>query len=762
MRAIAHRVGAAAVALFLAACADNPAAPDVIEGRFERLPASGGIDFESFNLGNINGQNGWSKTGGFDVAVVANSGAPASFGTQSLRISNAVTGGSFGDQTFSQRLTDEAGETSAYEAAPSGTRQARFETEFEFSSTSPTEQVGLAVTISPDNGSGARLSFLRISDKPAGLQVEFADYRDLAPFGSPASTIDGRSGSDAFLTSLIASGLSRTTGHRLRLSIDFVPGPRNDIVKVWIDGALVHTGTTWEDYYRWVQCNGCPESNSPAGVYESRVARALLFRVSGTAAPTLAGGGLLLDNFSLESSSPVPPAVTNTALTVRPNTPGLLDAGDNIVGSLGDAAPGFTVGSFGSGGLTKSDMYFPAELLFPGRALTVGEIASMSYWTKKGPTHVSVDVDWYLALYTKPYAGDKSTPSWYGDRYGAEPYYSVGINAPVNTWNKWNTAGGTNQLRFFESTQGAPGANFGSYTDPDWASFRSSFALSGMPRASQEILYISLQTGSAWAAGFTGKLDGLTITLTDGSTATVNFEADEDNIAPVVTNVAVSQNPAPVGTAITLTASASDNDAVVSAAYIINDGVEVAIPFTAGASVNLSSSLGAPSVGVYTICVIARDISGNTSNEECTQLAVYDPTAGFVTGGGKVLSPAGADKKNGNETLTGPASFGFVSKYQKGKTTPDGNLQFQFQAGDLNFKGTSMEWLVVQGGDKRAQFRGEGLLNGTTSCKYTVSASDSGLDGKDSFGITISCGGSDRYVLPETTLDQGNVQIHAK
>ena len=50
--------------------------------------------FDSFTLGNVNGQDGWSKTGPFDVAVVANTYGFTSFGSQSLRISDAVTSGS--------------------------------------------------------------------------------------------------------------------------------------------------------------------------------------------------------------------------------------------------------------------------------------------------------------------------------------------------------------------------------------------------------------------------------------------------------------------------------------------------------------------------------------------------------------------------------------------------------------------------------------------------------------------------------------------
>ena len=55
----------------------------------------GPITFEppSYSVGNLNGQNGWSKTGPYDAAVAAVSYFPADsgygFGTQALRIPNA-------------------------------------------------------------------------------------------------------------------------------------------------------------------------------------------------------------------------------------------------------------------------------------------------------------------------------------------------------------------------------------------------------------------------------------------------------------------------------------------------------------------------------------------------------------------------------------------------------------------------------------------------------------------------------------------------
>lgn len=214
-------------------------------------------------------------------------------------------------------------------------------------------------------------------------------------------------------------------------------------------------------------------------------------------------------------------AQTTTNIIVTPTSP--VFTTNNTTGVSGDSAPGFPFGSLSSNGIAKSDMYFTPEALF-GRPVTMGEVASISYWTKKDATHAADPSDWFLNIYTKPYSGDVSTPAWYGDRIGAEPYFSIALNDPADTWNNWTTYGPENRLRFFESTAGAPGATFGSYTDPDWASFVAANALSGVPRAGQEVLFFSVQTGSAWAAGFTGQLDGLRIVLMDGSIANINFE----------------------------------------------------------------------------------------------------------------------------------------------------------------------------------------------------------------------------------------------
>src|SRR5215213_5734713 len=54
------------------------------------------MNFETYTPGTINAQDGWSSTGAYDHLVTANTYGYATFGTKSLRISNAVTSGSFG------------------------------------------------------------------------------------------------------------------------------------------------------------------------------------------------------------------------------------------------------------------------------------------------------------------------------------------------------------------------------------------------------------------------------------------------------------------------------------------------------------------------------------------------------------------------------------------------------------------------------------------------------------------------------------------
>ena len=160
---------------------------------------------------------------------------------------------------------------------------------------------------------------------------------------------------------------------------------------------------------------------------------------------------------------------------------------------------------------------------------------------------------------------------------------------------------------------------------------------------------------------------------------------------------------------------------------------------------------------------------GNGCSNSVAYLPVYDPNGNFVTGGGWINSPEGALV---GTTTVGKANFGFVSKYKKGSNQVDGNTEFQFNAGNLNFKSTLHEagTLVISG--RKATYRGNGTVNGLPGYRFTITAIDgqwNGGTGPDQFRIKIwgSNGvlydnglGADDNSDVSTVLGGGSIVIH--
>jgi len=240
----------------------------------------GAFDFESpvYSVGNIDGQDGWTKTGGFDVEVdLVASFANAvgfGFGDQAMRFSNGVTSGSFGDQTFSPGLASPANETDP----------THFEASFSIGSTDAAQQPGLFLSVSPDDGSGSRMSYVGFDDQADGIHVLFYDATNPGPLNVGVTAFN----------LIEAVTINRTSAHTVKFVIDLVPGPANDVVELYVDGNLVATGTTWEDYYRYD-----PEQNGNGNVVPP--ISKMLFRAGGSAAPSTLGNGYLIDSVSLVS-----------------------------------------------------------------------------------------------------------------------------------------------------------------------------------------------------------------------------------------------------------------------------------------------------------------------------------------------------------------------------------------------------------------------------------------------------------------------------
>ena len=213
------------------------------------------------------------------------------------RFSNAVTG-SFSDQPNSPSSPLVAGETTSglynyrgpNHTTPFSPPQSRapattkfFRAGFRFKSATGAAQANLALNVSPTaRQSDRRMSFLSITDTGTGFDLGFSD------------TISG----GGFASTTIQSGLSYTAWHRIDMRIEFVDGINgdgtgNDIVTVYLNGALIHTGTTWETYFRSL--------TSPLPLTGVNAIDAIAIRSSGTARPANAGNGLFFDDVVVDN-----------------------------------------------------------------------------------------------------------------------------------------------------------------------------------------------------------------------------------------------------------------------------------------------------------------------------------------------------------------------------------------------------------------------------------------------------------------------------
>jgi hypothetical protein len=254
------------------------------------------------------------------------------------------------------------------------------------------------------------------------------------------------------------------------------------------------------------------------------------------------------------------------------------------------------------------------------------------------------------------------------------------------------------------------------------------------------------------------------------------------NVKPVITSVTPPAAPVALGSPVLLNGTFTD-------VGVANDEYTITSIWTSGTSapttvtsttttydgnagtfmITAPSSIG---VGVYTVKVTVTDRLGAASDEWPVSgyVVIYDPSGGFVTGGGWINSPAGAYAED--LSLQGRANFGFVSKYERGAKIPTGHTEFQFKAGNLDFKSRDYEWLVISGA--RAQYKGTGTINGAGSYSFMLTSIDgqvSGGGGVDKFRLKIldlSTGatvydnqlGAADEAAPSTALSGGSIVIH--
>jgi hypothetical protein len=173
----------------------------------------------------------------------------------------------------------------------------------------------------------------------------------------------------------------------------------------------------------------------------------------------------------------------------------------------------------------------------------------------------------------------------------------------------------------------------------------------------------------------------------------------------------------------------------------------VSTSVAAGALTAIATCTNVP-VNVYDVSIV---IGGNYyTGSADSVLAVYDPSLGFVTGGGIILH---------NGVL---ANFGMNSKYLKNGQIQGGLLYIEHRAsGDVMLKSNALTALSIVG--NTAVLVSKATLGGVGNYSFQATVIDNGEPGtNDQFGLQVTGPGgaqvSDLTFTP-ITLTGGNIQV---
>jgi parallel beta-helix repeat protein len=274
-----------------------------------------------------------------------------------------------------------------------------------------------------------------------------------------------------------------------------------------------------------------------------------------------------------------------------------------------------------------------------------------------------------------------------------------------------------------------------------------------------------------WNDDWTGMV---TVEVNDGElNNTSTADVTVTNADPALDAIVSPIDPCQVNTQVSASSGFSDpgTQDTHTAVWDWGDGITTAgtVSETDGAG-SVTGEHTYRNAGVYWVTLTITDDDGGSATRTSEQyVVIYDPAGGFVTGGGWINSPAGAYIPDAS--LAGKATFGFVSKYQKGATAPSGNTEFQFRVANLNFKSTSYDWLVIAGA--QAKYKGSGTINGAGDYGFMLSAVDGAIkkDGVDKFRIKIWDKASGDIVYdnevgvsedtePSTAIGGGSIVVH--
>jgi hypothetical protein len=247
----------------------------------------------------------WSIRDSTDEEVADISGTDPAHG-KVWRVSDLGDDGNLQTRPHSPQSGGFSGETTAIDDFGNETPTSNvFCASFDFISATGTAQTDMVINVSGACGDDCRHGFVRIIDDGSGFDLGFFDTGDNS----------GTSSCSSFPFILLDLNLSYTEWHNVVIEITFVDGfgpggfgvEGNDIVNIFVDGSLVHTGTSWETCYAFVG-NGSPRGIDRLVIYQATDDKAT------------SDGGLYFDNMRISDQScapqpPAPPPVAAPALS---------------------------------------------------------------------------------------------------------------------------------------------------------------------------------------------------------------------------------------------------------------------------------------------------------------------------------------------------------------------------------------------------------------------------------------------------------------
>jgi len=255
-------------------------------------------------------------------------------------------------------------------------------------------------------------------------------------------------------------------------------------------------------------------------------------------------------------------------------------------------------------------------------------------------------------------------------------------------------------------------------------------------------------TGSVGSGTLTAAREDAVLTASDSNPTSVRVNSPGGSAGPITLCATINEagdgSPGDISRAtpvtFTLTPVAPGTPTITQAATTSGGG--------AGGTLTACVTLSNVPVNVYDVGISIGGSYYTGSNSAV--LAVYDPSLGFVTGGGTII-------RDGVH-----ASFGFNVKY-KSNGAPQGELLYIEcrPTGMVKLKSTSMQSLSIVG--NTGVIISKATLNGVGDHTFRATVVDNGEPGRDDqFGLRVTAPGG--VIIPGLTFDPitlsgGNIQV---